>query len=184
MTTFSFIVLALLSGSQSVTSEVVSQSKQAVETATEETQSGFGDALMTPISDLNLKRKKIPPLLLSFDSAYDSLPDTACELLAAKVMELDAVLGPDVNDSEPAKRSTGEKVGSGTSNMALDTVSATTGSIIPFRGVVRTVSGAAKHERRMAAALRRGFERRAFLKGMGKQLGCEWPAAPRMAIND
>ena len=184
MTTLPVTVLAVLSVTQFAATGVVGQSKEAVETATEQTQSGIGDALMTPISDLNLKRKEIPQVLLSLESAYDALPDTTCETLAAEVMELDSVLGPDVNDSEPVIRSTGEKIGSGTSKATLDTISATTGAIIPLRGVVRTVSGAAKRERQLIAALRKGFERRAFIKGMGTQLGCEWPASPREAARE
>ena len=184
MTTLPVKVLALLSVTQFAATGVVGQSKEAVETATEQTQSGIGDALMTPISDLNLKRKEIPQVLLSLESAYDPLPDTACETLAATVMELELVIGPDINDSAKEEQSKGEKIGSSTSRAALDTISSTTGGLIPLRGVVRTVSGAAKRERQLIAAIRKGFERRAFIKGMGTQLGCEWPASPREAARE
>lgn len=184
MTAYRFTVLALLAGAQTGTAQVIDQSQDAVNTAVEQTQEGIGDALLTPISDLNLKRKEIPPLLLALDSAYDPLPDYACETIAAKVVELEALLGPDVNDTEPEERGMGEKVGSGTSKAALDAVSGTTGGVIPFRGVVRSISGAAKHERRLLAEIREGMERRAYLKGMGEQLGCEWPAAPRKTVSN
>ena len=50
------------------------------------------------------------------------------------------------------------------------------GSFIPFRGIIREVSGANAQERLWDRALYAGAARRAFLKGMGEQRGCAWPA--------
>ena len=53
------------------------------------------------------------------------------------------------------------------------------GSIIPFRGLVREVSGAAGDQRKAEAAVRAGLARRAYLKGLGQGKGCKYPARPR-----
>ena len=45
-------------------------------------------------------------------------------------------------------------------------------SLIPFRGIVREVSGAAPAERRLAAAIDAGFARRGFLRGVLSARGC------------
>ena len=45
-------------------------------------------------------------------------------------------------------------------------------SIIPFRGLVREVSGAASSERRVQIATYAGVARRGFLHGMYRARGC------------
>ena len=54
-------------------------------------------------------------------------------------------------------------------------------SIIPFRSVIREISGAAAHDRRYNAAVYAGVVRRSFLKGIGQQRGCKYPSAPEPA---
>lgn len=50
---------------------------------------------------------------------------------------------------------------------------------IPFRGVIREVSGANRHEWEFRQAISAGLMRRAYLKGRGEQMGCPYPARPR-----
>jgi hypothetical protein len=54
-------------------------------------------------------------------------------------------------------------------------------SFIPFRGVLREISGAAEQERLLQSAVYAGAVRRGFLKGLGQQRGCEYPARPAFA---
>ena len=49
---------------------------------------------------------------------------------------------------------------------------------IPFRSLVREATGASEHERKLRSAFQGGVARRAYLKGVGAQLGCAPPAAP------
>jgi hypothetical protein len=49
-------------------------------------------------------------------------------------------------------------------------------SLIPFRGIVREVSGAAAKERRMRAAVNAGLARRGYLRGLAATKGCRLPA--------
>lgn len=54
-------------------------------------------------------------------------------------------------------------------------------SFIPFRGILRELSGAAGQERDWRAAIYAGSVRRGFLKGLGQQKGCAYPARPAFA---
>ena len=55
---------------------------------------------------------------------------------------------------------------------------AAVGAFIPFRGLIREVSGANAQEKKVQAAVYAGSVRRAFLKGVGQQRGCRYPARP------
>lgn len=46
-------------------------------------------------------------------------------------------------------------------------------ALIPFRGLVREVTGAAPAERRLQAAISTGLARRGFLRGMATTKGCK-----------
>jgi hypothetical protein len=50
------------------------------------------------------------------------------------------------------------------------------GSLIPFRGVIREISGANAHDRALREAVIAGVARRSFLKGIGQARGCRYPA--------
>jgi hypothetical protein len=50
------------------------------------------------------------------------------------------------------------------------------GSFIPFRGVIREISGANEHDRKLQTAILAGVARRSFLKGTGQAKGCRYPA--------
>ncbi len=78
------------------------------------------------------------------------------------------MLGPDLDlpEEERARISAGR--------MAKTVV----GSFIPFRGLIREVSGANDHDRQVRAAIQAGLARRGFLKGVGHAKGCAYPARP------
>lgn len=46
-------------------------------------------------------------------------------------------------------------------------------SLIPFRGLVREISGAAPAERRLQAAVTAGIARRGYLRGLASAKGCK-----------
>ena len=52
------------------------------------------------------------------------------------------------------------------------------GSLIPFRGIIREVSGAADRQRDFQEAILAGAIRRGFLKGLGDARECPYPARP------
>lgn len=128
------------------------------------------DVARTPLSDLNIDSKDIPPALIKASAnPYASNGLASCNDIVAQIAELDQVLGGDYDVVGEADNSPSEgKIAQGV-----------VGSLIPFRGIVREVSGAAGDQRKLRAAAAAGMVRRGFLKGIGLQRGCKYPARPR-----
>lgn len=130
------------------------------------------DVAMTPITDLNLAKDEIPDVLLAAAAdpyAADSIK--TCKNIAAAIAELDAALGPDMDVADDDR----DRISWG--KVATSAV----GSFIPFRGILRELSGAADHKRDFQVAIYAGAVRRGFLKGLGQQKGCAYPARPAKA---
>ena len=126
------------------------------------------DIAMTPITDLNLSRDEIPDVLLFAAANPYAVADTAtCDQIAVGIAQLDALLGPDLDVK-------GAKTGIAVGKAAQSAV----GSLIPFRGILREITGAADHQRKFEAAILAGAIRRGYLKGLGQQRECEYPARP------
>jgi len=128
------------------------------------------DVAMTPVEDLNLRKDPIPPVLLrAREEPYADPGFSDCAQIRQEVGNLDAVLGEDFDTASPEKRKlTAEKV-------AKQLV----GTLIPFRGVIREVTGANKHAYEFSKAIVAGLMRRAYLKGLGQAMGCPYPARPQ-----
>ncbi|HET8748689.1 MAG TPA: twin-arginine translocation signal domain-containing protein [Ramlibacter sp.] len=140
----------------------------------------LGDAVVAPLTDLNLLRVTIPPVLVEAKKApYATPADLSCAALAAEVEALDAALGEDLDAA--ASTATVTLVQRGTDaagNAVIGAVRRTTEGVLPFRSWVRKLTGAERHAREVAAAIDAGTVRRAFLKGLGAAAGCAPPAAP------
>jgi hypothetical protein len=89
---------------------------------------------------------------------------SSCRQLADAVRELNTVLGPDY-DVAKAKESKAATLAKAGGDAAISLV-------VPFRGLVREVSGAAPAERSYNAALDAGLARRGFLRGVHYKQGC------------
>jgi len=127
------------------------------------------DVVATPVTDLNLRKGEIPPALVAAEADPYGLPGgERCPAMAAEVRRLDAVLGDDVDIAQASRG----RVSPG--KVAQSVV----GSFIPFRGIIREISGANEQQRRLQSAIYAGMARRSFLKGVGLQRGCPWPARP------
>lgn len=143
------------------------ESKDAPNKPVTEREPNAVDVVATPASDLNIKKNEIPELLRAAEvRPYVLQGLSTCRQLATAIGELDAVLGDDVDLPQTGER----KVSAG--RVAQSVV----GSFIPFRGLIREISGANKHERELQAAILAGVARRSFLKGIGQQKGCRYPA--------
>ena len=126
------------------------------------------DIATTPLSDLNLEKDAIPGVLEEAVAApYASEALVNCADLGREIARLDAVLGPDLDLAEGGRGLTVGKV-----------AQSAVASFIPFRSVIREVSGAASHEREFKQAIFAGAVRRGYLKGLGEQRGCAYPARP------
>jgi len=117
--------------------------------------------------------KEVPEKLLAIQGDPYSLAGMGkCAAIVREIGELDAVLGPDVNEQVDATRA---KKREQTAGRVAGSVA---GSIIPFRGLIGEVTGANAERRRYAAAVYAGTVRRGFLKGVGLERGCKAPARP------
>ena len=127
---------------------------------------------MSPLSDLNVRKKDVPVVLeAAMAKPYDLGGIKSCKGLTTSIMDLDVALGDDI-DVATGEKSDEEKVANSAGAIAKSVI----GSFIPFRGVIREVSGANAQDRLWNKALYAGTARRAFLKGIGEQRGCAWPA--------
>jgi len=132
------------------------------------------DIAKTPVTDLNLEKKEIPDLLVRAQQRpYDLDGLGQCRQLIGAVGELDDLLGPDLD----LPQETRDRIAAGRVGKAV------VGSFIPFRGIIREVSGANDQERRMRAAIQAGLARRGFLKGVGEVRGCKYPGRPATRAN-
>lgn len=130
-----------------------------------------GDVAMAPLDNLNLRKEDIPPILISArEDTYGLAGMRTCRAIGAEIVQLDQVLGPDIDIATDKTRD--EKRGNAVGQVAKSVI----GSFIPFGGVIREVSGAAGRERQWQVALYAGASRRAFLKGYGQARGCHYPA--------
>lgn len=120
-----------------------------------------------PARDLGVQRTTIPPVLERASAdPYGLAGLGTCARLSAAIVELNSSLGPDLDAEVPGRR------GSRAGQAAEAGGRALVDSVIPFRGVVREVSGSAGAERRLQAAVDAGLARRGFLRGVHRARGC------------
>lgn len=123
----------------------------------------LGDAALTPLEDINVRKVEIPAVLENMNSPYLQPVDGSCRGLRAEIAEYDRLLGPDFDavDRDKPMETT-----------ALNAVSSTLGGIIPFRGLVRAASGASSYDKKVERAYRKGVSRRGYLKGLAAAKQC------------
>ena len=131
------------------------------------------DVVTGPLADVNLKRKDVPEDLLAIqDNPYASTGFINCAGIISELEKMNAVLGPDFDEVEVDEAARKRK--EGVANAAGGLVS----SLIPFRSLVREISGAGRADRDYREALYAGVVRRGYLKGLGEARNCPAPARP------
>ncbi|MFM7348755.1 MAG: hypothetical protein ACKO01_04630 [Erythrobacter sp.] len=134
------------------------------------------DVAKTPLRDLNIDKKDVPPALQkAATDPYGTAGLGTCSSLVREIAALDAVLGADYDIAVTEEENGKLKVNEGRLGQSI------VGSIIPFRGVLREVTGAASSQRALEAAYTAGMARRSYLKGWGQGRGCAYPARPKVA---
>lgn len=118
-------------------------------------------ATQQPLRDLNVLREATPEVLQEALRAPYAAPDGGCPAARAQSLRLDAALGPDVD----APTMTAGRVQAITAE-AIRSVAG-----LPYRGVVRKVSGAAAIDEARSAAVLAGMVRRGYLKGLLEACG-------------
>lgn len=147
-----------------------------VQTTTEANRQSVVGAAKAPLRDLNLIRTQVPDvLILALADPYARPKTKKCQELATLIQPLNDALGADLDipptEEEKSMYRRGRPV-------ALGAMAGVASDVIPFRGVVRQLTGAAKHDEYVQAAIVAGFTRRAYLKGLGEVRGCKPPATP------
>jgi hypothetical protein len=175
---FAALATACATSPSAQNSASASDETGATERAIQQSQDGFSKAAMTPLEDVNLIRDEIPEPFKAIRNPYKVDPEISCDAIAAEVTILDGELGRDWDIPPPDKRGLSDRAADGASTAFLDAVASSAGGLIPFRGVVRTVSGANSHATKVRKAYERGSHRRTFLKAIGMMKGCDYPAAP------
>lgn len=149
--------------------------EQKARTSDEASQANLQGALLAPLRDINVVRDKVPEALNGAKEApYLDPQKASCDELAAMIAPLDKALGPDVGDGA-------ERPKPGASNMVFGAMADVTRDVIPFRGVVRRITGASKHDQEVRAAREAGQLRRAYLKGFASANGCYGPPDQQVA---
>jgi hypothetical protein len=153
-----------------------------IQTSAEANKESVEGAAQAPLRDLNVLRTKIPDVLLvamadPYKRPAHSLRagrTAQCAQLVVLIKPLNDALGADFD--MPAKDED-DLVGRGRTT-ALGAAASMASDVIPFRGWVRKLSGAERHDRLVQEAIVAGAVRRAYLKGLGEARGCDPPATP------
>lgn len=134
------------------------------------------NAVSAPLHDLNIMRQGIPTVLISaVADPYAPPMPLSCQLLAQDITELDAALGVDFNaEGTPQSPSLTRNNG----HIALALVQSGARLLLPYSGLVSTVTGARRHDQEIIEAITAGSVRRGYLKGLGEAYRCAPPATP------
>ena len=125
-------------------------------------------AAQSPLYDFNFKRDEIPVPLANLKNIYAPPAHPSCRNLRRELYVLTAILGPD----EIITGDDGKRI---IKLNPSDAIESTMSSFIPFNDVVRYLSGAKGHERKLARAYFRGQARRSFLRGWEIGKKCHIP---------
>lgn len=120
----------------------------------------MGEALSQPFRDLGLVQENAP-VIVRKAAADPYRASRDCAEINADIAELRSVLGPDVDEAGP------EGDGAGVAGAIVSGATA-----LPFRGLIREITGAKAREEEVAAAIVAAMVRRGFLKGERAALGC------------
>lgn len=120
-----------------------------------------------PARDVGMSKREIPPILeKAFDNPYSLQGLKTCKAIAGEITQLNAVLGPDYTIGNEYTENRAGKLAEAGGKTIIN-------SIIPFRGLVREMTGAAPADRHMNAVVDAGLARRGFLRGVHLRQGCK-----------
>ena len=119
-----------------------------------------------PARDVGVAKTGIPiPLQKAWDAPYSLKGLRTCRDISRAFHELTDVIGPDFKAGDIKKENKAGKLAEAGGKTIVN-------SIIPFRGLVREVTGAAPAQRRLERAIAAGYARRGFLRGVHQTRKC------------
>jgi hypothetical protein len=117
---------------------------------------------------LGLTGPQVPQILRDAQENPYLLPKKpTCAALSAQIVELDKVLGRDLDAPQIKTRKS-----------HADDLMAGVRAVMPYGGVLRTLTGAERKEQRLVNAALAGWERRGYLKGVALTRKCRLPPPP------
>lgn len=125
-----------------------------------------GEIATQPVRDIGLSRKETPDVLLkAADNPYAAPTSRRCAGLRTDYAALNEALGPDFDADVEKNENRAGRIAAAGGEMLVN-------SLIPFRGLVREISGAASADRRRNAAIQAGLARRGYLRGLAAARRC------------
>lgn len=119
-----------------------------------------------PARDVGVAKTGVPiPLQKAWDAPYSLKGIRTCRDISRAFHELTDVIGPDFKAGDIKKENKAGKLAEAGGKTIVN-------SIIPFRGLVREVTGAAPAQRRLERAIAAGYARRGFLRGVHQTRKC------------
>lgn len=120
-----------------------------------------------PARDVGVAKTKIAPVLVAASrNPYSLKGIRTCREISAAFRALTEVIGPDFSEDDIRKENRAGKLAEAGGQTVVN-------SLIPFRGLVREVTGAAPAQRRLNRALDAGYARRGFLRGVHQTRKCK-----------
>jgi len=157
------LLLAMAAAAQTVPP---SAAQPAQPSRVRETLDRSGRIVAQPAHDVGAAKTVIPVTLQKAqDNPYDLTGLKTCPQIKAAVDELTKVLGPDFAVGNNRKENRAGRLAEAGGKTIVNT-------LVPFRGLVREISGAAPAQRRLNAAVDAGFARRGFLRGVSLARRC------------
>jgi len=133
---------------------------------TEETLDKAGKIAVQPARDVGIAKSSIPLVLQeAVQDPYKPLHRQNCAWVDYELARLNQALGPDFGPSQQGNEDKATQIALAGGEMVIN-------SLIPFRGLVREISGAGPADRRRNAAVNAGLARRGYVRGVGGALGC------------
>ena len=154
-------VLALSLGVGATDTALAGKRQKTPQTSAEANTESLGSAVAAPLRDINVVRSEIPDLLKKAQTDPYAPPSPGCTPLKAEIDKFDEVLGDDYDDRSDDKKDSG-----GMTRPVLGVVASTITDVIPMRGWVRRLTGAERHDQEVRDAIKAGFVRRGYLKGL------------------
>ena len=131
---------------------------ERIQTTSDAKRESVQSAVAAPLRDVNVLRTKIPTVLLeAMADPYQRPAHASCAALAAAIVPLNGALGADLDEPATSEDDLMER-GKGA---ALGAMAGFASDVIPFRGWVRKLSGAERHDSLVTAAITAGGVRRA-----------------------
>lgn len=125
------------------------------------------DLASRPAVDVGAKKTEIPEVLQQAAlNPYAATGTASCAQIKSGLSDLNEALGPDFESGDDTKENRAGKLAEAGGKTLVN-------GLVPFRGLVREISGAAPAERRLNAAISAGHARRGFLHGVAMARKCK-----------